>query len=66
MGTPLIFAGSGGSGGLVSYGVRVLSAKGGLNGPGGMGPIGTLTYVYIDSAEALGVTLEFLHSDAKK
>src|SRR5580693_1184054 len=43
MGTPLMFAGSGGSGGLVLNGVRVLSVKGGLKGPAGMGPIGTLT-----------------------
>jgi hypothetical protein len=43
MGTPLMFAGSGDSGGLVLNGVRVLSVKGGLKGPAGMGPIGTLT-----------------------
>jgi hypothetical protein len=43
MGTPLMFAGSGGSGGLVSYGVRVFSVNGGLKGPAAMGPIGTLT-----------------------
>ena len=38
-----MFGGSGGSGGVVSYGVRVLRVKGGLNGPKGMGPTGTLT-----------------------
>jgi len=42
MGTPLMFGGSGGSGGVVSNGVRVFRVKGGLDGPGGMGPIGTL------------------------
>src|SRR5271163_3413446 len=42
MGTPLMFAGSGGSVGVVSKGVRVLSVKGGLNGPAGIGPIGTV------------------------
>src|SRR5277367_327281 len=40
IGTPLMFAGSGGSGGVVSKGVRVLSVKGGLEGPRGIGPIG--------------------------
>lgn len=35
-------AGNGGSAGTVSNGVRVLSVKGGLKGPGGMGPIGTV------------------------
>src|ERR1022692_638696 len=39
--TPWMSAGSAGSGGVVSNGVRVLSTKGGLTGPGGMGPIGT-------------------------
>ena len=37
-----MLAGSGGSGGLVLNGVRVLSMNGGLNGPDGIGPIGTL------------------------
>ncbi len=41
MGTPLIVAGNGGSGGLVLNGVRVFRVKGGLWGPGGIGPIGT-------------------------
>jgi len=34
-----MFVGNGSSAGVVSYGVRVLSVKGGLKGPAGIGPI---------------------------
>jgi hypothetical protein len=37
-----MLVGSGGSGGVVSKGVRVLSVNGGFEGPKGIGPIGML------------------------
>src|ERR1700735_2190145 len=63
--TPLMAGGSGGSGGVVSYGVRVLIAKGGFRGePRAIGPIGMLTSYSGNGGAGTGGAVSFSEDPA--